>query len=379
MRCPPCIDAINGCAIFDSEQPIGFHARLFETQHPPPPAVFCDAVVVLINGGDTEVTMDVGQALDRQAAVSGLDDLIPATATLTKLATGATWSEGPVWMPESATVRWSDIPGNRIMQYSTVDGSTSVYAADAEFTNGRTLDTDGTVIQCSHGRRRVERDDHGAVTSLVDSYNGVRLNSPNDVIVAPDGSVWFTDPPYGITIPVEGHPGEREYGDCYVFRFDPASGSLWPVVTDMFHPNGLAFSPDGSILYVSDTAAEVGSYNGKHIRAYDVVDGRCKNGRAFVNVPHGVSDGFRIDVDGNLWTSAGDGVHVFDHAGTWLGSIAVEETVANVCFGGPDGRHLFIAASTSLYGIQTLTTDAASHGPDKARPDKQDADKKEGK
>jgi gluconolactonase len=308
--------------------------------------------------------MDVGQTRGRDAVVSGLDGLIPANATLTKLATGATWSEGPVWMPESATVRWSDIPGNRIMQYSTVDGSTSDYATDVEFTNGRTLDLDGTVTQCSHGRRRVERDDHGVVTSLVDSYNGVRLNSPNDVVVAPDGSIWFTDPPYGITVPVEGHPGEREYGDCYVFRFDPVSGALWPVVTDMFHPNGLAFSPDGSILYVSDTADDVGRYNGEHIRAYDVVDGRCKNGRGFASVRSGVSDGFRIDVNGNLWTSAEDGVHVFGANGSWLGSVSIEEKVANVCFGGPDGQHLFIAASTSLYGIQTLTSDAASHDPD---------------
>jgi gluconolactonase len=306
--------------------------------------------------------MDVGTAQDRAAVLgglSGLDHLIPSTARLVKLATGATWSEGPVWIPESQTVRWSDIPGNRILQYSTLDGSTSEYATNAEFTNGRTLDHDGSVIQCSHGNRRVERDRDGVVTSLVDSYNGVRLNSPNDVVVAPDGSIWFTDPPYGITVAVEGHPGEREYGDCYVFRYDPESGQLRPGVIDMFHPNGLAFSPDGSILYVSDTDDAARNNGNDHIRAYDVIDGRCKNGRGFASVDDGVSDGFRVDVHGNVWTSAGDGVHVFDASGTWLGRIAVPEKVANVCFGGPDGTDLFIAASTSVYGIATTTTDAA--------------------
>jgi len=308
--------------------------------------------------------MDARSAWDRTAVVDGLDGLVPESATLVALATGATWSEGPVWMPQSQTVRWSDIPGNRILEYSTIDGSTSVYATDVEFTNGRTLDRDGTVIQCSHGRRRVERDDNGVVTGLVDSYNGVRLNSPNDVVVGSDGSIWFTDPPYGITVAVEGHPGEREYGECYVFRFDPGSRELHPVITDMAEPNGLAFSPDGAILYVSDTADGSRRNGSEHIRAYDVVDGRCTNGRGFVSVDTGVSDGFRVDVDGNVWTSAGDGVHVYDPSGRWLGRIAVPETVANVCFGGSNGDDLFIAASTSLYGIRTSTRDAALRAGD---------------
>ncbi|MEO8906938.1 MAG: SMP-30/gluconolactonase/LRE family protein [Microbacteriaceae bacterium] len=288
--------------------------------------------------------------------------MIEPDATLARLATGATWSEGPVWLAASSSVRWSDIPGDRILEYSTIDRSTSVYATDVEFTNGRTLDHDGSVIQCSHGRRRVERDDQGTVTGLVDSFDGVRLNSPNDVVVASDGSIWFTDPPYGITIAREGHPGDREYGGCFVFRLDRDTGELSAVITDMEEPNGLAFSPDERVLYVSDTSAALREGGNHHIRAYEVVDGRCTNGRVFAVVDPGLSDGIRADVDGNVWTSAADGVHVYNAAGTPLGRIAVPEVVANLCFGGADGRDLFIAASTSLYGIRTLTTDAAARG-----------------
>ncbi|HEY5225075.1 MAG TPA: SMP-30/gluconolactonase/LRE family protein [Microbacteriaceae bacterium] len=296
---------------------------------------------------------------DQADGIRGLRELIAPDAELTLLATGAVWSEGPVWIPQSRTVRWSDIPGNRILEYSTVDRSTAVYSAEVEFTNGRTLDRDGSVIQCSHGRRRIERDDRGTVTGVVESYEGVRFNSPNDVVVASDGGIWFTDPPYGITVAREGHPGDREYGGCFVFRFDSATGELRAVVTDMEEPNGLAFSPDERVLYISDTSAA--SYEGgnHHIRAYDVVDGRCANGRVFAVVEPGLSDGIRVDVDGNVWTSAADGVHIYNEGGTWLGRIAVPEVVANLCFGGPGGQELFIAASTSLYGIRTLTQDAA--------------------
>ncbi|GGJ33939.1 hypothetical protein GCM10010052_33640 [Paenarthrobacter histidinolovorans] len=177
------------------------------------------------------------------------------TGTLEKLFEGTVWAEGPVWIPGSQTVRWSDIPNNRILEFNPATGGTREYATAVEYTNGRTLHPDGSVVQCSHGRRRVERDHDGDVTAIVDSFGGHRLNSPNDVVVAKDGTVWFTDPPYGI-LPgtVEGHEGEQEYGGCYVFRFDPATDELTPVITDLVHPNGLAFSPDESLLYVSDTA-----------------------------------------------------------------------------------------------------------------------------
>lgn len=298
----------------------------------------------------------------RTLEITGLSGLIPTGAALVALATGATWSEGPVWMSRTQSVRWSDIPGNRILDYSTLDGSLTEYATDVEFTNGRTIDHDGSVIQCSHGLRRIERDRDGVVTPIVDSYNGVRLNSPNDVVVADDGAIWFTDPPYGIIVAIEGHPGEREYGDHYVFRHDPATGETRPVVLDVEEPNGLAFSPDGGVLYVSDTSAATSPTGNHHIRAYDVTRGevgvRVKNGRTFAVIDEGLSDGFRVDVDGNVWTSSETGIIVFDPAGHELGRIPVPERVANLCFGGVDGTRLFIAATTSLYSIETLTRDA---------------------
>lgn len=271
-----------------------------------------------------------------------------------KLADGCVWSEGPVWTVD-ARVRWSDIPNDRILEFDPATGATTVYAHPAEFTNGRTLDLAGEVVQCSHGRRRVERDLAGTVDPIVDSYDGHRLNSPNDVVVASDGAVWFTDPPYGI-LPgtVEGHEGEQEYGGCFVFRFDEAAGELRPAVTDMTHPNGLAFSLDERTLYVSDTGVGHGL-----IRAYDVVDGVCSGGRDFAHIAPGGSDGFRVDVEDRVWTSAGDGVHVLSPEGEELLRIPIPETVSNVCFGGEDGRDLYITATTSLYRVRTTTTDAA--------------------
>jgi gluconolactonase len=281
-----------------------------------------------------------------------------------RLVGGCTWSEGAVWLPATQRVRWSDIPGNRILEWEEGRTEPIVYRAEAEFTNGRTLDLDGSVIECSHGRRAVERDRDGEVTTLVDGWRGVRLNSPNDVIVARDGSVLFTDPPYGIVLPREGHPGEREYGDHYVFRFVPATGDLSPIVIDVEEPNGLALSPDERTLYVADTAdlfREGGDTRGT-IRAYDVRDGfRCKNGRLFARTG-GIADGFRVDVEGRVWTSSGEGVEVWSPAGELLLRVEIPEVVANVCFGGPDGTDLFVAASSSLYRLRTTTRDAAAHG-----------------
>ncbi|WP_306960778.1 SMP-30/gluconolactonase/LRE family protein [Arthrobacter bambusae] len=279
---------------------------------------------------------------------------------LERLFTGTAWAEGPVWVRSSETVRWSDIPNNRILEFDPKTGQTREYATAVEFTNGRTLDRDGSVVQCSHGRRRVERDRDGQITSLVDSFDGKRLNSPNDVVVDRSGTIWFTDPPYGI-LPgtTEGHEGEQEYGGCYVFRFDPAEVALTPVITDMVHPNGLAFSPDESVLYVADTAGR-GYGVPLRIAAYDVRDRACHNGRTFVEFDDGdAADGFRVDVAGRIWTSAGRSVRVFSPAAELLGAVELPETVANVCFGGPDGRDLYITATTSLYRIRTMTTDAA--------------------
>lgn len=289
------------------------------------------------------------------------DPLIERGAKLERVATGATWSEGPLWLAGQQVVRWSDIPGNRILEFRPADSSTRVYREDVEFTNGRTLDLDGTVLQCSHGRRAVEREVDGVPETVVDRWNGVRFNSPNDIVVSSDGAIWFTDPAYGIIQPAEGHPGEREYGDHYVFRYVPSSGELHPVVMDMEDPNGLAFSPDESVLYVSDTSAALDPRGKHHIRAYDVVDGRrCKNGRTLAVIEPGVPDGFRVDAKGRIWTSSEDSVQILNPEGALLARIAVPERIGNLCFGGPDGRDLYIAASTSLYRIRTTTTDAAA-------------------
>lgn len=271
---------------------------------------------------------------------------------------GTVWAEGPLWIPLWQTVRWSDIPNNRILEFSPATGTTREYATGVEYTNGRTLHPDGSVVQCSHGRRRVERDHDGVVTPMIDAFGEHRLNSPNDVVVAGDGTVWFTDPPYGILAgTVEGHEGEQEYGGCYVFRLDPESQEITPVVTDLVHPNGLAFSPDESLLYVSDTA---GRSRGVPFRiaAYPVEGGACGEGRTFVELEDDApSDGFRVDVEGRVWTSAGPSVRVYSPDGNLLTAIDVPEKVSNLCFGGVDGHDLYITATTSLYRVRTSTRD----------------------
>ncbi len=270
--------------------------------------------------------------------------------------TGAVWGEGPVWLPNLGVVRWSDIPMNRILQYDPKTDATTVHRDEVEFTNGRTLDRDGRVIQCSQGRRAVEMEVDGEPIVLVDRWDGKRFNSPNDIVVASDGGIWFTDPAYGIEEPTEGHPGDREYGGCFVFHFDPETHGIVPVITDLEAPNGLAFSPDEKTLYVSDTGL-----TSPQIWAFDVEIGKrtATNGRFFAKpVGEGLSDGFRIDSSGRMWTSGGRSVQVFSPEGTHLLEIPVPEIVANLCFGGTDGRDLYIAASTSLFRIRTGTTAA---------------------
>jgi len=284
--------------------------------------------------------------------------LIAAGSTLERLATGGTWNEGPLWIPDERAVRWSDIPGNRIMRWDAETGEVTVHRSEVEFTNGRMRDRDGSVVQCSHGRRRLERESaDGGLTELVAHWGEHRLNSPNDVALAPDGSYWFTDPDYGIRQPQEGHPGEREYGDCRVFRWSAADG-LTSVIDDIVRPNGIAFSPDGSTVYVSDTAAALGDGPGHWIRAYDVDGATASRGRHFASIEVGLSDGIAVDIAGRVWSSAGDGVHVFSPAGDELLVIPVPEVVSNVCFGGGDDDELFMTATTSLYRIRTTTREA---------------------
>ncbi|GAA2181258.1 SMP-30/gluconolactonase/LRE family protein [Brooklawnia cerclae] len=289
-------------------------------------------------------------------------DFLEPGAELKLLIGGMDWPEGPAWLDDRQVVIFSDIHNDRIIQYSERTGEASSFATNVDYTNGRTIDLAGDIIECSHGRRAVQRrrTADGEVQVLVDHFAGVRLNSPNDVVVKSDGTIWFTDPAYGIELPHEGHPGVREYGDRWVFRFDERDGSIWPVVTDVMAPNGLAFSPDESVLYVCDTSSSGGEDGpGRHVRAYDVVDGRlAKRGRSLIEIDSEVPDGMRVDDQGRIWASSGNGVRVHDPDGTEVGRITTPVRVANLCWGGADGHTLFMCATDRLYSIRTTTTDA---------------------
>ncbi len=294
-------------------------------------------------------------------------DLLAPDAAVERLGGGAAWSEGPLYLPDDDAVIWSDIPGKRVLRWTAATGEVTVDREGVEYPNGRAVDGQGRVVECSHGERAVLRlESDGRTTVLAAGWQGRRLNSPNDVVVRSDGSVWFSDPAYGITVPGFGYPGEREYGDNWVFRVDPEDGHVTAVVLDVEDPNGLAFSPDETVLYVSDTSASgapTGTGN-HHIRAYDVVDGRqCKNGRVVAEVSPGVPDGFRVDGLGNIWTSSQDSVQVFAPDGTRLGSVPVPEVVTNVCFGGSDGTTLFIGTPTGLYRLATSVRGAGLRAP----------------
>lgn len=278
------------------------------------------------------------------------------------LAEGMGWLEGPAWVPSWQLFIFSDIINNKVMSWSPERRELAVFADQVEHTNGRTIDLAGDVVECSHGLRAVQRRSAstGEVTVLVDGFNGVRFNSPNDVVVKSDGTIWFSDPAYGIEMPGEGHPGKREYADRWVFRYDEQSGELWPVVTDIIAPNGLAFSPDEQVLYVCDTSASGGEEGpGRFIRAYDVRDGRfAKFGRTIIEIDNEVPDGIRVDEQGRIWSSAGDGVRIFDPDGTQLGFIEIPVRVGNLCWGGEDGHTLFLCASDRIYSVRTTTTSA---------------------
>lgn len=267
-----------------------------------------------------------------------------------KIHGGMLWVEGPVWFADGNYLLWSDIPNSRIMQY--VEGlGVRIWREDSNNSNGNTRDRQGRLITCEHGTRRVTRTEpDGMITVLASHYQGKRLNSPNDAVVKSDGTVWFTDPPYGIMSDYEGHKAESELGACYVFRFDPASGELAVVTDELARPNGIAFSPDENTLYVTDTAGSHEPNGAHHICAFAVEGGRqLGKGRVFAQVSPGIADGFRLDTDGNVWTSAGDGVHCFSPQGELLGKVRVPEVVSNLAFGGPKRNRLFMTGTTSLY------------------------------
>jgi Gluconolactonase len=309
-----------------------------------------------------------GQPVTRVVHDNRFERLVPAEARLEPLAGGAIWAEGPVYLPDEDAVVWSDVRRDRVLRWSVADAVSELYAP-GDFANGHTLDRDGRILACEHGMRRVARyEADGSRTTVVDRYQGHRLNSPNDLIVASDGAVWFTDPPYGILDDSEGHRADSELGGCYVFRFDRGSGELTVVSDAMEHPNGLAFSPDESVLYVSDTSVARIPGGNHHILAFDVVDRRrLGNPRTFVVMDPGLADGLRVDVEGNVWTSAGDGIHVLDAQGLELGRILLPEAASNCVFGGRDGQRLFITATSTLWSIQVgirgVTTPWVSVGP----------------
>ena len=268
-------------------------------------------------------------------------------APVKRLATGFDWVEGPVWFGDMGCLLFSDIPNNRILRLD--DAGVSTFRSPSNFSNGHTRDLQGRLVSCEHGGRRVTRTEwDGRVTVIADSYQGKPLNSPNDVIVARDGAIWFSDPHYGIMTDYEGYRAEQEL-PCNVYRVDPG-GRIEAVITDMACPNGLAFSPDERLLYVADTG-RMFSDDPQQIRVYDIVDGRPANGRLFHTIAPGCADGIRLDSEGNLWSSAGDGVHCIAPDGRRLGRILVPERVSNICFGGRAKNRLFITATTSVYSV----------------------------
>jgi gluconolactonase len=263
--------------------------------------------------------------------------MIPV-CSLETLHTGMRWAEGPVYFADGRYLVLSDIPNNRMLRWEEESGQVSVFRYPSGFSNGNTRDRQGRLVTCEHGNRRVTRTEpDGSITVLADRVGGKRLNSPNDVVVRSDGTVWFTDPPYGILTDYEGNKAESEIGGCHVYCCNPQTGEVSVVADDFVKPNGLAFSADERHLYVADSGRSHAADAPHHIRVFDVSDqGRLTNGRVFA---------------GNLWVGAGDGVHCFDAHGQLLGKILTPETVANVTFGGPKRNRLFIAATSTLFAV----------------------------
>ncbi len=274
-----------------------------------------------------------------------------------RLWTGARWSEGPAWFGAGRYLVWSDIPNNRMLRYVEPAGDVSVFREPSNNSNGNTVDNRGRLVTCEHLTRRVTRTEiDGSITVVAERWRDRRLNSPNDVVVKSDDSVWFTDPAYGIDTDNEGDRAEPEIDGCHVYRVDPG-GAVERVIDDMVRPNGLAFSPDESILYVADTGATHKENGPRHIRRFAVSqDGKSvTGGEVFAESTSGLFDGFRVDRQGRIWTSTDEGVHCYDPDGTLIGKILIPEIVANVTFGGAKLNRLFICGTTSLYSIMLMT------------------------
>ena len=294
-----------------------------------------------------------------RSSIRASPSIASALASVERLHTGMRWCEGPAWFGAGRYLVWSDIPNNRMMRWQEETGRVSVFRQPSNNSNGNTRDRQGRLITCEHDTRRVTRTEFdGTITTLIDKFDGKPLNSPNDVVVKSDDSIWFTDPPFGILGNYEGHMAKQEL-PTNVYRLDPKTGSATVAVGDINRPNGLAFSPDESKMYIVEAAA-----NPRVIKVFDVTDNGTKlaNGKVFLTAePGGTPDGFRLDVDGNLWCGWGmgnekqDGVKIFDPTGKPIGFIALPERCANVCFGGVLRNRLFMTASHSLYSLYVNT------------------------
>jgi gluconolactonase len=284
------------------------------------------------------------------------------SAAVERLYTGARWAEGPVWIGDGGYLLFSDIPNNHMLRWLEETGEVTVYRSPSNYSNGNSRDRVGRLITCEHDSRRVTRTEYdGSVSVLMDSFQGKKLNAPNDLVAHSDGAIWFSDPGYGIMSNYEGHKAAFEL-PANVYRLDPKTRVATVVASDMEKPNGLCFSPDEKLLYIVDSAIPKRPDAPRPIRVYDVVDGvRLTNGRMFVNMSPGTSDGIRCDVDGNVWSAAGwagegfNGVHIFSPDCTLIGKIHLPETCANLCFGGIKRNRLFMTASQSLYALYVGT------------------------
>jgi len=284
-------------------------------------------------------------------------------AAIERIATGFRWAEGPVYFRDGGFLVWSDIPNNRMMRWLEEDGHVSVFRTPSNYTNGNTRDREGRLISCEHDARRVTRTEpDGTITVLLDSYEGKKLNAANDVVVASDGAIWFTDPGYGILGHYEGHLAEFELPPR-VYRIDAKTGRATIVADDFDKPNGLAFSPDEKKLYIIDTGLTHGGRS--NMRVFDVVGDKLANNKVFAeDFAPGFTDGVRTDIDGNVWCSMGwadpkeDGVRCYAPSGELIGKIHLPETCSNLCFGGKKRNRLFMTGSTSVYAVYVETQGA---------------------
>jgi gluconolactonase len=273
--------------------------------------------------------------------------VVRGDSRIERLFEGCRWAEGPVYVPAGRYVVWSDIPNDRMLRWDEMSGNVGLFRDPAGYSNGNTLDREGRLVTCEHGNRRVTRTEHdGSVSVIADRFEGKRFNSPNDVVVRSDGSIWFTDPAYGIDSDYEGHRATSEIGACNVYRHDPSTGEVTAVAAEFGRPNGLAFSLDESRIYIADTERN-------HIRVFPVDErGVLGSSEVFADNASGHFDGIRLDDAGRVWAGVGEGVHCFDPDGTLIGKLHLPEAAANLTFGGPQRNRLFITATTSLYSIR---------------------------